>query len=97
MPFVRQGRYVGQVDARDRQRAAAVERGERGRHQFADRREEDRRVERLWRHVGRPAHGGSAKRARQLLSARAAGHHVYRRTLGERDLRGQVRAAAEAV
>src|SRR5207302_11510100 len=95
--FVVERRDVGQVDARDRQGAAAVQRGHGGQHQVPDRGEQDRGVQRLGRHAVRVADGGRAELAGELLGLLAAGEHVHGGAAGQRHLGGQVCAAAEAV
>ena len=59
MTLVVEGRDVGQVDAGDGQRPTAVQRGQGGRDEGADRGEQDGRVERFGRWVGgTPGTGG---------------------------------------
>src|SRR5262245_11999982 len=59
--LVVQGRDVAEVDARDRQSAAPVERGERRWDQVTDGCEQDRRIQRFRRRIGRVAGGGGAQ------------------------------------
>ena len=68
VPLIVQRRDVGEVDARERQRAAPVQRRQRRQHQFADRREQDRRVQRHRRRVGGALH---RRRAESRASSRA--------------------------
>jgi len=92
-----QRRDVGQVDAGDRERAAPVQRGQRGRHQIPDGGEQDGRVERLGRRVVGTLRRGSAEGERQIPGGRTPGEHVHGRALGDGDLRGEVRRPAEAI
>ena len=85
------------MDARDGQRAAAVERLQRGQHQVADRREQDRGVQ--WHRwpIGGALRRRRAQRQRQFAGGGAPRHHMHLGTLRQRDLRGDVCAAAEPV
>ena len=95
---VAQRRDVAQVDARDGERAAAVERAQRDRHELAGRREQDRGVERLGRRVVGVAGGRGAERRGRARAPRpiGSGRGPWRPRC-ERDLGGEVRRAAEAV
>jgi len=85
------------VNPRDGQGAAAVQRLQRGQHQITDRGEQDRGVQRGRRRIGGALCRRGAKLQRQLARGGAAGHHVHLGALRQRDLRGDVGAAAEAV
>ena len=75
----------------------AVQRGQGGRHEGADRREQDGRVQGLGRRgVGVPGAGG-AELEGQLLGLRGAGHDVDAGAAGQRHLGREVGRAAEAV
>ena len=96
--LVVQRRDVGQVDAGDGERAAAVERAQRRRHQVAGRREEDGGIERLRSVVGGGAREGGAESQREPLCRERPGDDVHPRALrGDRHLRGEMRARAETV
>ncbi len=86
-----------QMNPGDRQGATAVQRLARGQHQLADRGEQDRGVQRHRRWIGGALSRRGAKLQRQLARPLAAGHHVHLGALRQRDLRGDVSAAAEAV
>ena len=88
---------VAEMNARDRQRAAAVERLQRGQHQVADRSEQNGRVEFHRRPLVGALGRSRAERECQFAGVRIAGHHVHLGATGQRDLGGDVRAAAEAV
>ena len=92
-----QGRDVGGPDSGHGERPAAVQRAERGGHQLTCGGEHDGPVERLGRAVGRPTDGVGAELAGQGLVVLTAGQDVNAQSLCQRDLGGQVRAAAEAV
>jgi hypothetical protein len=89
--FVVQRRDVGQVDARDRDRSAAVEVTQRGRHDRAHWREHNRRVERLWRGVERVLRRGDPEFQCELARGWSPGEDVHGRSACHSDLGGQVR------
>ena len=68
--LVRETRDVAHVDAGADDDAAGRERAQRGRHELADRREDDRRVERLGQLVRRPRPTRRRARARTPASRR---------------------------
>ena len=72
-------RDLREVDAGERQRAAAVERGERRRHELAGGREEHGAVERLGRRVGRRRRP-TRRRARSARRAVAFASRVMTKT-----------------
>ena len=86
-----------QVDPGDRQRAAAVEGPERDRHELTGRCEQDRRVERFGRLVGRVTRRRASELEGERPGRRAAGHDVDGRTAMDRELGGEVRGSTEAV
>ena len=90
-------RDIGQVDPGDGQRAAPVERLERGRHDVAHRSEQYRRVKRLGLRVIGALDRGGAQLASELPRFLAPGHHVDPGAAGHRHLRREVRAPAETV
>ena len=90
LAVVVQRRDVGQPDPGDGERAAAVERPQRDRHQLAGRGEQDRAVERLGRRVGRVADRVGAELdgpARRLRSPRVS--TCTRMPSCQRELRGR--------
>ena len=70
---------------------------DRDRHEVADRREEDRSVERLGRSVVRVAGRRSAELEREPLRVGRSCEHVHRCALEQRDLRSDVRRRTEPV
>ena len=97
MPLIVQRADVGEVDAGDGQRAAAIQRLEGGRHQITDRREQDGRIQRHRRRIGCALRRRGAQRQREFTVPVASGHDVHLGASGQRDLGGDVGAAAEAV
>jgi hypothetical protein len=85
------------VNPGDRQGAAPVQCLQRGQHQITDGREQDRGIQGRRRRIGGTLSRRGAKLLRQLARGGSAGHHVHLGALGQRDLRGDVGAAAEAV
>ena len=69
----------------------------RRQHQVADGREQDCGVELYRWRVGGALCGRGAQLARQLLGRDATCHHVHFGALSQRDLRGDMCAAAEPV
>jgi len=97
MSLVIQGGDVAEMDARDRQRPATVQRLQRRQHQVADRCEQDRGVElHRWR-IGGALCGRRASSSASPLRRDATRHYVHLGALSQRDLRGDMRAAAETV
>ena len=88
---------VGQPDAGDCERPAAVERPQRSRHQRTGRSEQDRTIQGLRRHIVGVAHGVCAELGRQLPVGLTPSQDMDPQTLGQRYLRGEMRAAAKAV
>ncbi len=77
--------------------ASATQGREREGHEFARGREHDRRVELHWRHLVRTTHPHGAKGTSQVGAGLTPRHGVELRAPGASDLRGDVRAGAEAV
>src|SRR6185369_5704159 len=86
-----------QMNAGDREDAAAIERCERRRHEVADGREEDGGVERLRRGVARVADPHRAHAARERLVPRTPRRDVDLAPVMARDLDDDVRGRTEAV
>ncbi len=97
VPLIVQRRDVAEVDSGDRQRRPGVQGLQGDGHQLAGGREQDRRVQGFGRAVRGALHRGRPEPGRQLPRGRAPRHHVDSRTARERDLGGQMGAAAEAV
>jgi len=87
------------VDAAADHDAALADRAKRGRHQRADRGEEDRRVELSRRELGRVARPGGAERAGEALSrgVTGAGEGVELAAAMDGDLGDDVGRRAEAI
>lgn len=85
------------MDAHDCHRAGGIECGQGGWHDVADRREHDGGIRFLGRGVVGVAGGGGAEFQGESAGLFGAGHDVYGRALGERDLCGQMRGRAEPV
>ena len=97
MPLIVQGGNVAEVNTGDRQRPTAIQRLQRRQHQIADGCEQDCGVEPYRWRIGGTLCGRGAQLECQLLGRGATRHHVHLGALGQRDLRGDVRAAAEPV
>ena len=97
MLFVVQRWDVAEVDARDGQRATAVERLEGGQHQIADGREQDGGIQQDRRANVRTLRRRRAQCQRQLARGDTSRHDVHLGALRKCDLRGDVCAAPEPV
>lgn len=85
------------MDPGDRQDPAPVERAQGDRDQAADRREQDRAVQRLGRLVVRAPGGGGPECEGEPPGCGVTGQHVHGGALREGHLSAQVGAPAEAV
>ena len=92
-------RDVRHVDAAADHAPALAHRFQRGRHQRADRREDDGRIERLRRRLLRAARPHRAERAREILrrGVALARESEHAPALPDRDLRQDMGGGAEAV
>ena len=85
------------MDPGEGDRASAAQGREREGHELAGGREHDRRVELHGRRLVRTTHPHGAEGTSQLGAGLTARHDVELRAPGASDLRGDVRAGAEAV
>ncbi len=84
-----------EMDARDSQGRTAIEHGERSRHEFASRREKNRRVEWMRGAIEAPSHPHGTERSCKLLVALFSAEHVDLAAAVAGNLDHEVRRAAE--
>lgn len=90
MTVVIQRRNVAQIDPGDGKGAPTVKSFQGGRHKGAHRREQDRRIQWFWWHVGRVPGAARPYVECEPLGGRRSGHDVQAGPFGEGDLGGQV-------